>query len=106
MIAAKKGKPLGHSLAQAVRARRADARRIPARDRADAPVIPSTPAAGLAVRRRAIRSTAAKRTGPRTMLHAIDLVVPREGKPAIVAHAPLPVDFLALGAKDGGATDG
>ncbi len=38
-----------------------------------------------------------KRTGPRTMLHAIDLVVPREGKPAIVAHAPLPVDFAQLG---------
>ncbi|MCT2557680.1 pseudouridine synthase [Tsuneonella sp. YG55] len=38
-----------------------------------------------------------KHTGPRTMLHAIDLEVPREGKPAIRAHAPLPPDFAQLG---------
>ncbi len=38
-----------------------------------------------------------KRTGPRTMLHAVDLEVPREGKPAIVAHSPLPPDFAQLG---------
>ncbi|WP_120716710.1 RluA family pseudouridine synthase [Tsuneonella amylolytica] len=38
-----------------------------------------------------------KRTGPRTMLHAIGLEVPREGKPPIVAHAPLPADFAAMG---------
>ncbi len=38
-----------------------------------------------------------KSAGPRTMLHAIDLEIPREGKPAIVAHAPLPPDFAQLG---------
>ncbi|MGN3974472.1 RluA family pseudouridine synthase [Tsuneonella sp. SYSU-LHT278] len=37
------------------------------------------------------------RSGPRTMLHAADLVVPRDGKPAILAHAPLPADFAQLG---------
>ena len=34
----------------------------------------------------------------RTMLHASAITVPREGKPAIIAEAPLPADFLALGA--------
>ena len=33
----------------------------------------------------------------RTMLHAAGLEVPREGKPAIIAVAPLPADFAALG---------
>ena len=33
----------------------------------------------------------------RTMLHAAALTVPREGKPPIVATAPLPADFLELG---------
>ena len=33
----------------------------------------------------------------RTMLHAAALEVPREGKPPIVAEAPLPADFAALG---------
>jgi len=33
----------------------------------------------------------------RTMLHAAALSVPREGKPAIVAQAPLPADFAAIG---------
>ena len=37
----------------------------------------------------------------RTMLHAAVLEVPRSGKPAIVAHAPLPPDFAALGFEDG-----
>jgi tRNA pseudouridine32 synthase/23S rRNA pseudouridine746 synthase len=37
------------------------------------------------------------KTAARTMLHAADLGVPREGKPPIVATAPLPGDFLALG---------
>ncbi|MEM6856945.1 MAG: RNA pseudouridine synthase [Pseudomonadota bacterium] len=37
----------------------------------------------------------------RTMLHASSLVVPREGKPAIEAHAALPADFTKLGASDG-----
>jgi tRNA pseudouridine32 synthase/23S rRNA pseudouridine746 synthase len=37
------------------------------------------------------------KTAARTMLHAADLGVPREGKPPIVATAPLPADFLALG---------
>jgi tRNA pseudouridine32 synthase/23S rRNA pseudouridine746 synthase len=36
----------------------------------------------------------------RTMLHAAALEVPRSGKPAIVAYAPLPVDFAALGFAD------
>lgn len=33
----------------------------------------------------------------RTMLHAAALSVPRAGKPAIAAQAPLPADFIALG---------
>ena len=37
----------------------------------------------------------------RTMLHAAGLTVPREGKPPIVATAPLPADFVALGFSDG-----
>ncbi|MDE2436722.1 MAG: RNA pseudouridine synthase, partial [Sphingomonadales bacterium] len=36
----------------------------------------------------------------RTMLHARALTVQREGKPPIVAVAPLPADFLALGFSD------
>jgi tRNA pseudouridine32 synthase / 23S rRNA pseudouridine746 synthase len=35
--------------------------------------------------------------GKRTMLHAARLEVPREGKAPIVAHAPMPADFIALG---------
>ena len=34
----------------------------------------------------------------RTMLHASALVMPRDGKPDIVAEAPLPADFEAFGA--------
>jgi tRNA pseudouridine32 synthase/23S rRNA pseudouridine746 synthase len=37
----------------------------------------------------------------RTMLHAAGLTVHREGKPPIVAAAPLPADFAALGFSDG-----
>jgi tRNA pseudouridine32 synthase/23S rRNA pseudouridine746 synthase len=37
----------------------------------------------------------------RTMLHAAALTVPRDGKPPIVATAPLPADFAALGFADG-----
>jgi tRNA pseudouridine32 synthase/23S rRNA pseudouridine746 synthase len=37
----------------------------------------------------------------RTMLHAAGLVVPREGKEAIIAQAPLPADFAGLGFSDG-----
>lgn len=37
----------------------------------------------------------------RTMLHAAGLEVQREGKPPIVAAAPLPADFAALGFVDG-----
>lgn len=37
-------------------------------------------------------------SGPRTMLHAAGIIVQREGKPAIEAAAPLPADFLAMGA--------
>ena len=36
----------------------------------------------------------------RTMLHAAGLVIPREGKEPIVANAPLPADFRALGFAD------
>lgn len=36
----------------------------------------------------------------RTMLHAAALEVQRSGKPAIVANAPLPADFAALGFSD------
>ena len=34
------------------------------------------------------------------MLHAAGLVVHREGKPPVSAHAPLPADFRALGFVD------
>ncbi|MFM5917201.1 MAG: RluA family pseudouridine synthase [Novosphingobium sp.] len=37
----------------------------------------------------------------RTMLHAAGLIVPREGKEPIVADAPLPADFIALGFSNG-----
>lgn len=37
---------------------------------------------------------------PRTMLHAAGLSVERVGKPPIVAAAPLPADFAALGFAD------
>lgn len=33
----------------------------------------------------------------RTMLHAAAITIPRAGKEAIVAHAPLPLDFYAMG---------
>jgi len=39
--------------------------------------------------------------GARTMLHAVGLEVPREGRPAIAAAAPLPADFAAFGFTDG-----
>jgi len=35
--------------------------------------------------------------GGTTMLHASDLIVPREGKPPIEAHAPFPARFEAIG---------
>jgi len=38
---------------------------------------------------------------PRTMLHAASISIPREGKPAIAARAPLPADFRTLGFADG-----
>lgn len=38
----------------------------------------------------------------RTMLHAAGLTVQRGDKPPIIAAAPLPVDFTALGFSDGG----
>ncbi|MDZ4308570.1 RNA pseudouridine synthase [Allopontixanthobacter sp.] len=46
--------------------------------------------------------TGAEKGGGRTMLHAAGLVVPREGKPAITATAPMPADFLRLGFTDVG----
>lgn len=42
----------------------------------------------------------AAREGMRTMLHARALTVPRDGKPPVVAVAPLPDDFRALGFGD------
>ncbi|MEM9085617.1 MAG: RNA pseudouridine synthase [Pseudomonadota bacterium] len=42
----------------------------------------------------------------RTMLHASRIVLPREGKPAIEAHAPLPEDFRRLGVDEPGQRDG
>ncbi len=39
--------------------------------------------------------------GKRTLLHAAGITVQREGKPPIVASAPLPADFAALGFSDG-----
>ena len=42
------------------------------------------------------------KTASRTMLHAAGLEVTREGKPPIVAEAPMPADFIALGFADGG----
>ncbi|WP_232496321.1 RluA family pseudouridine synthase [Novosphingobium kaempferiae] len=41
---------------------------------------------------------------PRTMLHAAGLTVPRGDKAPIVAVAPLPADFAALGFTDPGAS--
>src|SRR5690606_17551212 len=38
----------------------------------------------------------------RTLLHAAALEVPRESKPPILAMAPLPADFAALGFADNG----
>ena len=40
------------------------------------------------------------RGAARTMLHAAGLTVPREGKDPVVAVAPLPADFAALGFAD------
>ncbi len=37
-----------------------------------------------------------KSSGPRTMLHASALTIPREGKPDIVAEAPMSPDFALL----------
>ncbi|MEM6826451.1 MAG: RNA pseudouridine synthase [Pseudomonadota bacterium] len=42
----------------------------------------------------------------RTMLHASRLVIPRENKPAIEAHAPLPDDFRRMGVQEPGEGDG
>ena len=42
-----------------------------------------------------------KRSGPRTMLHAANLIVPRGAKPPIDAQSPLPADFAAWGFSDG-----
>ena len=42
----------------------------------------------------------AAQDGMRTMLHARALTVPRDGKPPVVAVAPLPDDFRALGFGD------
>jgi tRNA pseudouridine32 synthase/23S rRNA pseudouridine746 synthase len=38
----------------------------------------------------------------RTLLHAAALEVPREGKPPIIAIAPLPAEFAALGFVENG----
>ena len=43
-----------------------------------------------------------KLPGKRTMLHAARLEIPREGKPPIVASAPMPSDFLELGFSEPG----
>lgn len=37
------------------------------------------------------------RGAPRTMLHAAAIELPREGKATIIATAPVPADFVALG---------
>ena len=42
-----------------------------------------------------------KKGATRTMLHAAGLTVQREGKSPIIAHAPLPADFAALGFSHG-----
>lgn len=41
-------------------------------------------------------------SGQRMLLHALTLKLPREGKPAIEARAPLPPDFAAVGFADAG----
>jgi tRNA pseudouridine32 synthase/23S rRNA pseudouridine746 synthase len=46
-----------------------------------------------------------KGSGPRTMLHASAIELPREGKPPIAASAPMPADFIALGFSGLGFTD-
>ena len=45
--------------------------------------------------------TRSRATGPRTMLHAAELILPRVGKSAIEAHAPLAADFVQFGFSDG-----
>ena len=42
-----------------------------------------------------------RRSGPRTMLHAAGLIVPRAAKTPIEARSPLPPDFAQLGFSDG-----
>jgi tRNA pseudouridine32 synthase/23S rRNA pseudouridine746 synthase len=42
-----------------------------------------------------------KSSGPRTMLHAAELIVPRGAKPPIAARSPTPADFAQLGFGDG-----
>jgi tRNA pseudouridine32 synthase/23S rRNA pseudouridine746 synthase len=39
--------------------------------------------------------------GPAMMLHAVELTVPRAGKPDVHGHAPLPVRFHNNGFGDG-----
>lgn len=39
--------------------------------------------------------------GSRTMLHAAEITLPRDGKPPVHALAPMPADFAALGFGDG-----
>lgn len=41
-----------------------------------------------------------KGSASRTMLHAAGLTVPRDGKPPVEAHAPLPADFADRGFAD------
>ena len=53
------------------------------------------------------RSAAKKPGGARrTMLHASRIIMPRDGKPAIEAHAPLPADFVGLGVSEPVVADG
>jgi tRNA pseudouridine32 synthase/23S rRNA pseudouridine746 synthase len=44
-----------------------------------------------------IYGTGSNREARRTLLHAEQLVVPRDGKPPVAASAPFPADFAALG---------
>ena len=57
-------------------------------------------ASGIGVPLRGDPVYGSKAGAKRTMLHAAGLEVPRSGKPTIVAAAPIPADFAALGFAD------
>lgn len=100
MIPARKGKPsVTHWLVLAVEAGRALVEFRPETGRTHQ--IRVHAASGIGVPLLGDPVYGGKAGAKRTMLHAASLEVPRAGKPAIVAVAPLPADFAALGFSDG-----